>query len=377
MKPIFVLAFVLQLLLWGRLNGQPLPARPRIQVAILLDVSNSMDGLIKQAKGQLWNMVKVLGRVECNHSAVPIEIALYEYGRSSNNPDSGYVRQISAFSKNLDSLFKDLYQLTTGGGEEYCGHAIYSSVTQLKWDTASRNYRVIFIAGNESFLQGSLHYKSACEAAIKKGIIVNTIYCGDKENGIREYWDRGAACMNGSYTWIDKDAKEEMITTPYDNELFLLKEKLNDTYIAFGETGKQNRANMIQSDTVAVHNLADPGKISQYIVVKADKNLYNNASWDLVDAYAKNKNIIDKVALKTLPDSMQLKNRKQLKALVEVITTKRANIQQQIAALGYKRDAYVLKEKNKSGIAGPQTLETEIERIIRQQIKRFNMTIPE
>ena len=33
----------------------------KIQVAILLDVSGSMEGLIKQAKEQLWNMVTTLG----------------------------------------------------------------------------------------------------------------------------------------------------------------------------------------------------------------------------------------------------------------------------------------------------------------------------
>ena len=33
---------------------------PKIQAAILLDVSNSMDGLIEQAKAQLWTMVNVM-----------------------------------------------------------------------------------------------------------------------------------------------------------------------------------------------------------------------------------------------------------------------------------------------------------------------------
>ena len=37
----------------------------KIQVAILLDVSGSMDGLIEQAKSQLWNMVNILGRAKC------------------------------------------------------------------------------------------------------------------------------------------------------------------------------------------------------------------------------------------------------------------------------------------------------------------------
>ena len=34
----------------------------RIQLAILLDTSNSMDGLIGQAKSQLWNVVNELAR---------------------------------------------------------------------------------------------------------------------------------------------------------------------------------------------------------------------------------------------------------------------------------------------------------------------------
>ena len=56
---------------------------PKIQAAILLDVSNSMDGLIEQAKAQLWNMVSVMGKAKCDGVAPQIEIALYEYGRSS------------------------------------------------------------------------------------------------------------------------------------------------------------------------------------------------------------------------------------------------------------------------------------------------------
>ncbi len=38
--------------------GDPAPpAKPTVQLAILLDTSNSMDGLIDQAKTQLWNVV--------------------------------------------------------------------------------------------------------------------------------------------------------------------------------------------------------------------------------------------------------------------------------------------------------------------------------
>ena len=54
-------------------------AGAKIQAAILLDVSGSMNGLIEQAKAQLWTMVSTMGRVQCNGVTPQIEIALYEY----------------------------------------------------------------------------------------------------------------------------------------------------------------------------------------------------------------------------------------------------------------------------------------------------------
>src|SRR5688572_9246335 len=117
---------------------------PKIQVAILLDVSNSMDGLIEQAKSQLWNMVSVMGRAKCDGQTPQIEIALYEYGSPRNDEKSGYVKQISPFTTDLDGLSAKLFALTTNGGSEYCGQVIYSSIDELKWDTSSLNYKVIF-----------------------------------------------------------------------------------------------------------------------------------------------------------------------------------------------------------------------------------------
>lgn len=98
----------------------------KIQAAILLDVSNSMDGLIEQAKAQLWNMVNVLGKVKCENGLPKIEIALYEYGRNTNDPDKGYIKQISPFTRDLDKLSVKLHGLITSGGDEFCGQVIHT-----------------------------------------------------------------------------------------------------------------------------------------------------------------------------------------------------------------------------------------------------------
>lgn len=176
-------------------------------MAVLLDVSNSMDGLIEQAKAQLWNMVSTMGKAQCDGKTPQIQIALFEYGRPENGITSGYVRQISGFTSNLDALSQKLFALHTNGGDEYCGQVIYTSLNKLTWDAAKSTYKVIFIAGNEDFLQGSLTYTKACATARDKGVIVNTIYCGDRLQGIREHWNLNAECGNGSYTNINQDAR--------------------------------------------------------------------------------------------------------------------------------------------------------------------------
>ena len=45
----------------------PNPGKPFIKVALLLDTSNSMDGLIDQAKAQLWDIVNELSYAKCRY----------------------------------------------------------------------------------------------------------------------------------------------------------------------------------------------------------------------------------------------------------------------------------------------------------------------
>ena len=352
-------------------------AAPKIQAAILLDVSNSMDGLIEQAKAQLWNMVSVMGKAKCASDVTPqIEIALYEYGRDTNPIKDGYVKQISGFTTDLDKLSQELFKLTTNGGDEYCGQVIFTSLNELKWDAGTANYKVIFIAGNEDFLQGNLPYTQACAEARKKGVIVNTIYCGNKMDGIREHWNLNAECGTGSFTNINQDAKIEDIPTPYDSTLFVLNDKLNGTYISYGYLGGEKL--MAQASVDKQNYSMNKSAAVQRVTVKGKKNLYKNESWDLVDASnaEATKDIVAKVDMKTLPDSLKNKSRAQLKQIVEVKATERSAVQKQIETVNNQREAYLIAERKKNaGNKNTATLQSEIEKIITEQAKRYNMQI--
>lgn len=353
----------------------PTPAaNKKVQVAVLLDVSNSMDGLIDQAKAQLWNMVSVLGKATCNDVAPTVEIALYEYGRPTNDARSGYVKQINYFTRDLDEVSRNLFKLTTNGGDEYCGHVMYTSLTSLEWDANPDNYKVIFIAGNEDFLQGDIPFTKACTEAKKKGVTINTIYCGDRMQGIKEHWNLGSECGTGSFTNINQNAQAIDIPTPYDTILFQLNIQLNGTYIGYGQAGKANAAK--QEEVDGYNRNFNKAAAAQRVAVKSKKQLYNNSSWDLVDASNDDAAAVDKVDLNTLPDNLKGKSRSEIKQIVTTKSKERTAIQKEISEVSVKREAFIKAEKaRQSTKTNEQTLESEIEKILRQQAKKYNLTI--
>ena len=109
--------------------------------------------------------------------------------------------------------------------------------------------------------------------------------------------------------------------------------------------------------------------------VKASGALYMNTTWDLVDAYKKDTTILSNIDKKTLPDSLKNKTAKELAAVVNEKAKERGVIQDEITRLNVLRNNYIAEEKKKRATANTATLETEVEKIIREQAKRYNMVI--
>ncbi|HEX4415106.1 MAG TPA: VWA domain-containing protein, partial [Lacipirellulaceae bacterium] len=95
--------------------------RPAVDIAILLDTSNSMDGLIGQARKQLWTIVQQFAKAKKQGQTPELRVALFEYGNSNLPASEGYIRQVVPLTDNLDKLSESLFSLKTCGGDEYCG----------------------------------------------------------------------------------------------------------------------------------------------------------------------------------------------------------------------------------------------------------------
>jgi hypothetical protein len=352
---------------------QPDYQKPTIQIALLLDVSGSMNGLIEQAKAQLWNLVLTTGRLRCGTNAPTVQIALYEYGRPSNSARKGYVRQLTPFTEDLDKISRLLFNIRIEGGEEYCGQAIYSSLQELNWSSNPEHYKVIFIAGNEDFLQGTVHYSIACNLAQRKGVVVNTIYCGDYWRGVRENWNLNAQCGNGSYSSINHNQRIEEMPTPYDDEIITLNQQLNETYISYGHRGKSAAMAQVEADRLN-QNMSKSAAVKR-TMAKSKKNVYKNTDWDMVDKAGEDADFLNKLDRNQLDPSLQSKSITEIKSLVDEKTKERERIQKEIAAKSRMREQYLTENKtNKTEV---NNLQSEMEKIILKQVEPFHFTLEE
>lgn len=319
------------------------PAKQYVKVALLLDTSNSMDGLINQAKAQLWDIVNEFTYAKCGNEARPsLQIALYEYGNDNLASNEGYIRQVIGFSSDLDEISEKLFSLTTNGGEEYCGQVIQTSLKQLDWGKNADDLKMIFIAGNEPFTQGRLNYRDATSNAKEKDIIVNTIFCGNYEQGISTKWKNGATLTGGEYMAIDHNKQIVHIDTPYDDIIIKLNGQLNGTYISYGALGREKKALQSVQDSNAAE--MEPAVAVKRSISKSSR-LYKNSKWDLVDAVEDSEEVLEELNDKDLPAELKGKSEKEIKQYVQDKKIEREKIQKQIQDLNTKREAYIAKNK--------------------------------
>ena len=331
---------------------------PKIQMAILLDTSGSMSGLIDQARTQLWNIVNEFATTTQDGKRPQFQLALYEYGKSSVSAEDGYIRQILPFTDNLDQVSEELFKLTTNGGSEHCGQVIDRAARQLQWSDSANDLKCIFIAGNEPFTQGPVDYREACKLAITKGITVSTIHCGSRMAGINGKWGDGALLADGSYTSIDHNAKVA-IKAPQDEQLIKLSAEVNKTYVAYGKKSwrESNAMRQTLQDSNALKS--NSAAAASRAVAKCN-SFYCNDSWDLVDALKNKKIKLKDIKAEDLPENMRKMTLKQREAHVAELGKKRAALQKRVNDLGKEREKYVAAEMKKLAEKGTKVLDAAV-----------------
>ena len=237
----------------------------------------------------------------------------------------------------------------------------------MDWGKNPDDLKLIFIAGNEPFTQGKLDYRDATLQAKEKDVVVNTIFCGNFDQGISTHWKDGAVRTGGDYMAIDHNQEIVHISTPYDDIIIKLNAKLNKTYVAYGSMG----ASKIVAQEVQDANAYEMEEsVAVKRAVSKSSRFYKNSSWDLVDAVEDDEQALDRLDTPTLPEELQGKSKREIKEFLEGKKAERAKIQKEIQEVNAQREAFIAEQqKQQRG-----ELENAMVKAIKKQAERKNYT---
>src|SRR6187401_1785259 len=118
-------------------------ARPRVEVAFVLDTTGSMGGLIEGAKRRIWSIARRIGE---GRPRPDLRIALVGY----RDVGDAYVTQLHPFTSDMDEVYQALSSFRAeGGGDtpEHVSAALRDAVEALPWSGPSA-LKVIFLVGD-------------------------------------------------------------------------------------------------------------------------------------------------------------------------------------------------------------------------------------
>jgi Mg-chelatase subunit ChlD len=343
--------------------------RPRIELVFVLDTTASMGGLIQAAKDKIWSIATTMASAQ---PAPEISIGLVAY----RDRGDAYVTRTVDLSTDLDSLYVRLMELQAqggGDGPEAVNEALYQAVHGMSWSQDPRSYQVVFLVGDappHMDYPDDVKYPLTLAAAAQRGIVINTILCGENELA-RQQWQQIAQANSGQYFQVEQAGSAVAIATPFDADIAALSQQLDATRWYYGsaaEKAKQQRK-LAAADTL--HALASPESRARRATFNASASGAGNFLGDkeLVEDIASGRVDLADIDAEALPAALQAMSSQQRQAVITEAAEKREQLQRQIKALASERDAFVDERiKQRAGIE--ESLDYQIYHTIREQAEK-------
>jgi len=344
-----------------------------LEMVFVLDTTGSMGGLIEGAKQRIWGIVNEVMQ-SASHPAVRIGLVAYR--------DRGdqYVTQVLPLTNDLDKVYSTLMDYQAGGGgdtPEDVRQALTDGVRRAGWSqSSSRTAQIIFLVGDAPPHQDYRDEQDTAitaTEAVQKGMIVNTIQCGSLA-GTKEVWEVIAQRGQGQYFSIAQDGGVQAITTPYDEQLGQLANKLGGTYVAYGggagTEGERYREVRKEMADVAEARVATSAPSS----AKADRALNKavNADayiGDLLQSIENGSVKLESVKDEDLPADMRKLSPEGRKQEIEKRLNERRELRAQIVSLSKQRAEFMASERKKNG--GKQTgFDAAVATALKEQLSR-------
>lgn len=351
-------------------SSQAVRPKPVVEVAFVLDTTGSMGPLIEGAKRKIWSIATAI--LDANPNA-EIRMGLVAYRDRGDD----YVTKTFNLTTDIQDLYANLLQLRAQGGGDWpesVNEALEVGVTKLSWTQGKEICRIMFLVGDApphmDYAQDT-KYPEVVRMAADRGITVNAVQAGgarDTERVWREIAQRG----NGQYIPIPQDGGQVLIIeTPWDTEIIELQGRINGTVIPYGPRAQRSsveqKANQLASAPAPVATEM-AGYLSRSSAARAGEAMTGRG--DLVADVAAGRQKLDGVKDEDLPDTLRTLKPVERQAAVDKNLAERNTLNERLATLVKKRDAYVIDQRKKAQARSADSFDRAVAETLKAQIKR-------
>ncbi|HZD51887.1 MAG TPA: vWA domain-containing protein [Woeseiaceae bacterium] len=350
--------------------------KPKIDVVFVLDTTGSMGGLIQTAKEKIWSIATTMASAQ---PTPEIRIGLVGFRDRGDQ----YVTRIIDLSSDLDSVYAELMDFQADGGgdaPESVNEALYAAVHRMSWTQDEQAYRVLFLVGDappHMDYPDDIAYPEILAAAGGRGIVVNTIQCGELAQTAAR-WQQIASLGGGTYFRVEQAGGAVALATPYDEDIAKLSARLDETRLYYGTAEEKARMRSKVAATEKLHasaSVASEARRGTFNVSSAgEENLLGEN--ELVADVTSGRIELDDLAPETLPESLQGKTLAEQKATVFRFAGERGELKRRIQQLAEQREAYLGKKVAEAGGA-KDSLDQQIFDAVQKQAGEFGLVYPE
>lgn len=340
---------------------------PRIDVVFALDTTGSMSGLIEAAKEKIWSIASTMASAQ---PTPEIRIGLVAY----RDRGDAYVTRVIDLSSDLDSIYATLMDFEADGGgdtPESVNQALNDAVHKMSWSAGDQAYRVIFLVGDAPphMDYNEAQYPEIITEARKRGIVVNTIQCGNIGTTV-DPWNAIASLGHGDFLHVDQAGSAVAINTPFDAEIADLSAKLDATRLYYGSEEQKAAMKSKMDATEKLNAEASDSSKARRAVFNAGeggrKNLLGEN--ELVDAIASGDVSLDELDSDDLPAALQPLPAEEQAQVISELARERADLQNRILKLAENRQAYIAEKEEESG-GFDDSLDRKLYEVVTRQAK--------
>lgn len=342
-------------------------ARPRVEVVFVLDTTGSMGGLIAGAKEKIWSITNTLIEAEQSPEVLVGLVAYRDRG-------DAYITRRSDLTLDLDTTYSELmgYQAQGGGDTpESVNQGLHEAVTRITWSEGEKVYRVIFLVGDcppHMDYRDDIQYQASCKLAREKGIVINTIQCGN-HGATTPIWKEIAQLGGGRYMAVAQSGGAVTISAPQDAEIARLSRELDGTRLYYGSSADRARQERKRHKEKRIYARASESAAAQRASFNASAEGAANFAGhkELLSDLAAGRVTLAAVPEADLPKAMQAMSAAERAAHVTALQAKRARLQREIRVLADQRQAHIQAEVAKRKDKGAGALESQVFEAVREQ----------